>query len=496
MVNLVIISTGNDYRKIIIFCEFFRINYSIIQETRDLKLIDECTIYITSDLSPDIYLFEYIFNQESVMSEIKFKNTCSKWVASFCAVLFKSISLNSIPDEITMVDNLTSNNPEIPIPYPCSLRKRCSVFNEIYKKFYYKDKGQDPMISKYIVHLYIEVYQQLYLQNDISVHLEETRHQTRVGSSVNRKYIGSRSLEYVKNGIKNSKISLNDCYSNQLIGYEVDIDISPDKLINCALGISGIYRINPIGDELSLNRDITLIGFYYDFNIVGRSPKAYIDAVKLWSRLKYPIAFYGTQNTIEIFKESRLGLENYTEARELIDWPDLEKYKEHLPPRPDRFYYDQNIYRIGTSIKLWALENTIAKNPFTNNIYIWFDPGFYKNDKLVCPELMENTRIFDNIEIPKDKIIITSYVTNPGLTDEELRKNIDKILSWLLIGYKETWLKFIPIYRKLYYEMNEPNRFFTEQMLLGKMYHNYPELFDVREYGLHFSYLPKILNLK
>lgn len=494
MVKLVIVSTGYDYQKIIIFCDFFRLDYIVQTEPFELKLIDECTIYITSDLVPDIYLFQYIFDSESVMTEVKFTNSGAKWSPSFCTVLFEEISLLSIPPNIKMVSNITTKNPEIAIPFPNSLRTRCSVLDSIYQKYYYNNGAHDNVIARFIMHLFLEAYQQLYLKSEISAHLETTRDQSRFASSIDRKYLGSRSLNFVKEQIRKSKITLNDCYDRKLQGYLVDIDICPDKLKNSALGLPGMYKINPLGKELTLNKDITLIGFYYNFNLVGRHPENYLSSLKLWLKLKYPIAFYSTADINSKVLEYRSGLEADIVTRDLLSWPDLERYKEHLAPRGDRYYYDQTVYRLGTSIKIWSLETTILKNPFDSSIFVWFDPGFYKNDNLVCPELMEDTRIFDYLDVPKDKIIITSYLTNVGLNPDEVSRNVNTILSWLLVGYKETWLKFIPLYRQAYLEESDKLQYHTEQVILGKLYYKYPELFDIREFGLHRSYFPKILN--
>lgn len=494
MVKLVILSTGSDYTKIIKFCKFFRIDYVIkTEKLTDLELLDECTIYITADLCPDIRLLEYVFDKESVLTGVEYYNLGYGWLPSFCAVLFEGISLHSIPSSIKMDDSIVSGDPEITIPDLYSLRVRCSTLDAIYRKYYFANNVHCNLMAKFIMHLFIETYQQLYLKYDISAHLEETRDQSRFASYIDRKYIGSRTLQQVKNKISKTRITMNDCYNESIQGYLIDVDMPPDKLKNSALGLPGVYKIRAIRDELSINYDITLVGFYYNFNLVGRHPENYMASLKLWLKLKYPIVFCATSETIDKLKNDRNTDIQYYE-RTLQDWPDLEKYKEHLTPRADRYYYDQTIYRLGTSIKLWSMELAIKNNHFGSSVFVWFDPGFYKNDKLVCHELMEETRIFDYLEIPKDKIIITSYLTNVGLNPDEVKRNVNTILSWLIVGYKEPWLKLIERYREAYTEETDRCEFHTEQVLLGKLYHKFPEMFEIREYGLHHSYFSKILN--
>jgi len=450
-------------------------------------------LLITSDLFINNTILSDLMQENERGLLLKVKKINEKWYPSFCFTTSRSNEnfYNLFHSEMS---EITDEIIEAPPMYKSSVFDVGILMWNLIIGEWYSSKKKDH-ISKLYYPFWIEAHHKHFLNLDKMDNFKWFQDQSCFCVSLSKIFTEKRiSYNEFKDLIKNDHLTFNRCKEG-LKRFVYEVDIQKSKIIDHPFSIPLSYECIAVGDEeVKVDFTKTVVTFLYDLSRNDRPMDEYMNSLKKFAKLSYPMVFFGEQSVCDqfiIYRES-LSLHTIVIPRKLEDWEVFQKYgfiDENL--NIDRSQSDR--YKKLTVLKFWALQEAIDINAFPSDNYIWMDAGLYKYN--LDDKFKDEINLFKNINSPEDKIIVESLSQGSGTTHNEYQNGDENILSAIIIGNKNGLKNALPLLKKLVHSKYEENHIQNEQKIMSRFDLLYPEFFIRRYTGYNNLSIINFLGL-
>jgi hypothetical protein len=214
---------------------------------------------------------------------------------------------------------------------------------------------------------------------------------------------------------------------------------------------------NWLQETLKLNTNFVI---FAEDDIIGYIPKQ--DNIKIiYSKLN-EIPFFKYKNTIESIISSDFFKEN------ILD--------------PHRIECINPLYNIIQYSKFEWLKSAIDKNIFNSNYYFWMDAGCSRffNTKDLSQNWPQNYQLLNNQKLLiQGNVNTVNYLYNWPGDDKYILDSNCILVGTLFGGHKTICLKIADLVEKFFEKYLSQGIINNEQIILGVLLKNYPELFNV-----------------
>lgn len=497
---------GLNIDRLINWARFHNISVGVFDCLDSLPQSNGFGIYITDDLYPEPQLIiNLIEGKHHLYQDIKLKGT--KLNPSFCIVTNNlenlEYTLKGLPsEEMRYVPNLALEEPKEEhnrnCGKPMTEQQRCDLLWLMVHDYWYKLNNHRVVIH-YYSHLWINACQ-IYLLNTGSVYNEladRMRSQSVFTSAVKRSSLGEfddirKSLKYLREGI-----DLYEAMNDDISGYTVKVPVSRHLISRHVLSMNGRVLIEPLITEDEFDNSTTVISFYYDLGYSEKPNGEYLESIQKFVKISHPLVFYGDSKTCELVKTLRKDYPEYTKviAFPLSEWELIQRYPtEFSDMSTSGGFKKSKKYSILTCSKFWAIEHAINLNPFLTEKFAWLDSGVFRHSHIARDEIIGKS-LFRNTQFNPERVMMPCNNICPGTSDEEFDFGVENVIAIAMLGTPEGWINFISKFKDLVKLKFDQGKFFTEQVVMSRLFGLYPELIDPKLYGFNASQFENMLNL-
>ena len=385
-------------------------------------------------------------------------------------------------DSLEIKDNST-HKLNMGLAEKLNLEQLLNFFKAIISDYWHKVSND--IVSQYYFHRLILAYQKLCVRTqDIYGNFHESlvplgefiRSQSFFVGYVPQTLDKTKNLDWVIHKVLKAKIPLGVFPK----GVTVNVNLTNFMLKSHPLNLPGMYQVKSGIEEDEYDTSVTVVGFFYSVGYQQKPKEDYFKSFQTWVSVKHPIVFFGEKETCEYLQKLR-GNPEFTKIiiKPANEWKLIKDYEKEFitKDRPEKINQSK-CYSILTNLKVEAMKEASILNIFNSDKLIWHDPGMFKHKHMITMFQL-GTPYFRNVEVIPGKISVCSTTNVISSTHEELLNSKESILSYMMAGDRETWIKFHKESDSFLRSLFAQNIFRTEQIIHTRICTLKPNMFNL-----------------